>query len=148
MAKKHLIANVDVPYKSGKDNDGNDTYGYARGGESFAVESDEAKQLVAENRAYYAKKNDEGNYVVDEAATQKAKEQQAQDEDTEASEASAEQAENRVWLNSASGMKGRDAAESNSMPSDAEDLTGRWVDSGNAVREQQLHEQAGATRPV
>jgi hypothetical protein len=146
-----LIANVDVPYAKGEqDEDGNEVYGYARGGESFSTSQEQAEELVSANKAYFAKENENGNLVVDEEKTSEFKNQGAKDADDAAHEASVEFTESQParFLNTAQGMLGRDAAESNSMPGDADELTGRWTDAGGFNREQELHANEGVSRPV
>ena len=140
-----LIANVDVPYLTGdQDADGNEYYGLARGGDHFQTSEDDARDLVASGKAYYAKQNEDGNYVVDEEANQEVAAEEARAADA----AAAEEVVVRPKFNSAVGMLGRDANESNNMTEEDGELTGRFVDGGNAAREQRLHEQSGVTRTV
>ena len=144
-----MIANVDVPYNTGEtDEDGNEVFGYARGGESFTVSQDDAEELAYANKAYFAKENEDGNYVVDEEKNSEFQNTVAVERDREASEESQRFTESQPsrWMNSAAGMLGRDAAESNAMPGDAEELTGRYVDAGNRNREQELHANEGVSR--
>jgi len=140
-----MIANVDLPYENS-----NGDVAYAYGFQHFQTSEQSASELFAQGKASYAKEDEEGNYVVDNERGEQARQESLTREAEERVESFDLEASNARYADNAVGMKGSDANESNDMPAGdgVEERPGRFVDQGNAIRERELHEQAGVSRQV